>query len=613
MCNVVAYLLGICGNDNELAEKCIIYSYLKNKCIKYSDNSIIGKYLNGFTISNLLEPYDNSISLKTINDLLFIMEQLVSVEDKKINGVVYTPYEVKKYMINEINIEKISDKLYICDPACGCGSFLVSVAEYLHSTFKIKYKDIFNTYIYGVDILNHNIVKAKVLLSILALENGEEYDGEFNLITSNSLELNWELTFPTVFLHGGFDYVIGNPPYVSLKNMSDDVRMSLNSWMSSKCGNTDLYIVFYELALNIVNKKGTVAFITVNTFFSSLNARELRKIIANSNINMFIYNFNDKQLFDNIQSYNCISIMKKKNNGDSTITKFNAEVNDKGCLKSDKRKKVKITLKDTTSSEPWILLNKTQLNNLNKLQRFTRKLSDYLIRNGVATLKNDIYFFSPYEEDRNFFYLQKDGQKFKIEKMICRNIVKPNILKNEDDLVRLMEKAIFPYKIVDGNAVCYNENEMKEKFPMTLEYFYAKKSELDNRDKGHGNYEEWYAYGRKQGLYSKGIKLFLPYIAERPVAVLAKDEDLLYYCGNAIFVNNEHEGMFLKRIVESSVFAYYIRLISKPYANGFYSLSKAYIKDFSIPQFDEEEFNNFVLTTQENANRILIEKYKFKI
>lgn len=88
-----------------------------------------------------------------------------------------------------------------------------------------------------------------MLLTILALEYGENYNDAFNLIVGNSLEIEWSNAFPDVFNNGGFNYVVGNPPYVSLKNMSEEVKQSLKKWETAKYGNTDLYIVFYELAL----------------------------------------------------------------------------------------------------------------------------------------------------------------------------------------------------------------------------------------------------------------------------------------------------------------------------------------------------------------------------
>lgn len=604
------------NNDSLLVERKIIYQYLKAKGIDYKSNNIIRQYLASVELDDVANSedsisYDN-ISLTSMNELLVVMEQLVSDADKKMNGVVYTPYLIKKYMISEMNISIINNNVRICDPSCGCGSFLVSIAEYLHNKFSLNFDIIFRDFIYGVDILEHNIEKSRVLLTILALEYGENYEDSFNLIAANSLSLNWNQQFPSVFDNGGFDYVVGNPPYVSLKNMSEDVKSSLVTWKTANHGNTDLYIVFYELALSLLNDTGIIGYITINSFFSSLNARGLRRLIKESNVQFQIYNFADKQLFENVQSYTCISIIKKHNDDHSIIIKYDSELGDDGKIATDKRRKVTVVL-DNYEEEPWLLIGKTQLETIKKLQRFKHKLSDYAIKNGIATLKNDVFFFTPTRFDDIYYYFSKNDIEYKVEKSICRDIIKPNIIKVEEDLKAKMEKAIFPYKKINDEIICYTEDEFKDLFPHAYRYLYERKEVLSNRDKGAKEYEQWFAYGRSQGLNPKGIKVLIPYIAEHPVAVICTDVDLLYYCGNAIYVSCVEEAYFLKKIIESSMFEFYVRTTSKPYSSGFYSLSKAYIKEFSIPEFTPDEYQVICHGTQQDVNILLKKKYNVKI
>lgn len=607
----IAKLLGNSRN-NLFAEKQIIREYLSIKQINYMNNSLLQQYLSDDMISTSADLDFSKIKLNTMNDLLLLMEQLVSEDDKKINGVVYTPFEIKRYMITEMNIHINDEIVKICDPSCGCGSFLVSIAGHLHCKHNISFEDIFKHYIYGVDILEHNIIKAKVLLTILALEYGENYNDTFNLLVGNSLEIDWTNTFPDVFNNGGFNYVIGNPPYVSLKNMSEKVKQSLAKWETANYGNTDLYIVFYELALNLIRNNGIIGYITINSFFSSLNAKGLRKLIKESNVCFTIYNFADKQLFQDVQSYTCISILKKWDKN-TIITKYDSEITPDGVISTDKRKKVSIDLREL-NDEPWLLISKHCSSNIKKIQSFKRKLSDYAIKNGIATLKNDVYFFSPSNEDSVYFYFSKNGKAYKVERTVCRSIIKPNILKAGDDVISKLEQAIFPYKKNNNDElVCYPEDEFKMSFPNAYLYLSDYKGVLSYRDKGTKEYEEWFAYGRRQGLQTYGIKVLIPYIAKTPFGVISTDNDLLYYCGYAIYVNNYTEALFVKKILESSVFKYYIQNTSKPYSSGYYSLAKAYIKDFSIPEFTPEEYEKFISSSQEEADNALIQKYNIKM
>lgn len=81
----------------------------------------------------------------------------------------------------------------------------------------------------------------------------------------------------------------------------------------------------------------------------------------------------------------------------------------------------------------------------------------------------------------------------------------------------------------------------------------------------------------------------IPYIAERGVAVKFDREEVLFYCGYALFCENDEMMEVLKRIIESDVFWYYIENTSKPYSRGYMALAKNYIKNFGIPDISEKK------------------------
>ena len=130
------------------------------------------------------------------------------------------------------------------------------------------------------------------------------------------------------------------------------------------------------------------------------------------------------------------------------------------------------------------------------------------------------------------------------------------------------------------------------------------------RDKGNGKYEAWYAYGRTQGINNFGKKLLIPYISGSPIAILSMDENLLFYCGYALFSNDETELKILKTFLESNIFWYYIEHTSKPYSKGYMSFAKNYIQNFSIPNISENE-KNFLLSSPDKVvlNNWISQKY----
>ena len=109
---------------------------------------------------------------------------------------------------------------------------------------------------------------------------------------------------------------------------------------------------------------------------------------------------------------------------------------------------------------------------------------------------------------------------------------------------------------------------------------------------------------------NQGKKILLPYIADKPTAILSKDENMLFYCGYAVFANTDKELLILKKILTSDVFWNYIQNTSKSYSKGYKALAKNYIKDFGIPEFNEAD-EKFLLTTsnKNKINEFLYSKY----
>ena len=158
------------------------------------------------------------------------------------------------------------------------------------------------------------------------------------------------------------------------------------------------------------------------------------------------------------------------------------------------------------------------------------------------------------------------------------------------------------------------ESIFKEKFKGTYEYLKEHKSELAQRDKGKRSYENWYAYGRSQALNVKGKKLLFPYISNKPYFVYTDDEDLLFYNGYAIISDSEEELKVLQKLLTSSIFWYYIKHTSKPYAHDYFALSKNYIKNFGVYNFNSKD-KEYLLNTccPEQINSFFEEKYQIEI
>jgi len=135
----------------------------------------------------------------------------------------------------------------------------------------------------------------------------------------------WQLYFPRVFVeNGGFDIVIGNPPYVSTKGRTAKEK---NELLHCYGFADDLYSHFYFKALDICRLKGVVTFITPDTFFTTITKNNLRKLVLQNKLLELIHLGHD--VFDSAMVSTAICLIQKGNSVDNVTKVLNA----KGCKK----------------------------------------------------------------------------------------------------------------------------------------------------------------------------------------------------------------------------------------------------------------------------------------
>jgi len=601
---LVNKLLKISGDVTSI-EKALVYSFADKIAVDTNKSQWLKNYLSNIDYSIVDKVNQITESKLTLNELIAIFEMLVPQSEKKEKGVVYTPKIITKYIVSHtLNCDKIPTVL---DPSCGCGAFLVTAAEYMHERYGIPYSEIISSYLYGVDIDSNAIDRIKSLLSLIVLMNGEEEKCSFNFICSDTLD---KKTYDRLhkMQKNGFDCVVGNPPYVRNKNMSEDTKRHLTNWVSSSIGNVDLYIPFFEIGIKLLSDNGRLGYISPNSYLQGVNGRSLRKYLSDEQHQLEIIDFRDSQVFENVTSYTCITLIDKSVKTEA-IKYF--RLNETNTLENHTFSEYHYT--DFPDGKPWRMRESCIDEVIHKLESSGTPLSKWKIRNGLATLKNDIYFFSPIREDKTYYYRMYNEKEYKIEKNICIKVAKPNIIKSESELEQKMEIAIFPY--IHSNDTCslIKEDVFKSKYPETYKFLREYKYLLQERDKGHGNYPAWYAYGRTQGMNNFGKKLLIPYISGSPVAVLSEDPNVLFYCGYALISDNTEELKILKVFLESEAFWYYIYHTSKPYSKGYMAFAKNYIINFTIPELSEKE-RKYLLSSHDRKelDDFVWEKYNSK-
>ena len=154
-----------------------------------------------------------------------------------VTGAVYTPKDIRTLIINQV-LQKTKgeriDAIRVGDISCGCGGFLTDVAAVIHKETGKAYALIFKEQLYGVDIADYAVERTKIMLSLLAISEGEDYDFEFNVFQGDSVAFDFSKL-------GKFDIVIGNPPYVCSRNMMASTKESLSRWSRRRDRRRDIH------------------------------------------------------------------------------------------------------------------------------------------------------------------------------------------------------------------------------------------------------------------------------------------------------------------------------------------------------------------------------------
>ncbi|MGN0728053.1 Eco57I restriction-modification methylase domain-containing protein [Treponema sp.] len=230
--------------------------------------------------------------------------------------------------------------LKILDPACGSGAFLTAALTQLKTEHRrvfdflrtinndtmafAEYSDnsILENNLYGVDINEESVEITKLSLWLHTAQKDRKLTTLNNKIKcGNSLiddpavagekAFVWEKEFPEVFEKGGFDVVIGNPPYVRAELLlSKDITFYKNNFNVFN-PDGDLFSYFYEKGLSLLNENGIFGFIS-NTFDKTTSGKTLRDFIATKTTIEKYVDFTEVQIFSGATTYPIILILKKK-------------------------------------------------------------------------------------------------------------------------------------------------------------------------------------------------------------------------------------------------------------------------------------------------------------
>jgi hypothetical protein len=467
--------------------------------------------------------------------------------------------------------EKGTPPFRVLDMACGSGSFLLGAyqclldhclkwyIEHKPETFKKavykgprngqwrltieEKKRILTTHIFGVDIDPQAVEVSKLSLLLKVLEG--ETDQSFslsllpfsdralpnlagNIKCGNSLigpdyftgkliadpeemkrvnPFDWSQGFPAAMKAGGFDCVIGNPPYIRIQTMKEwaplEVEIYKELFRAGRTGNYDIYIVFVEQGLQLLNASGQLGFILPSKFFATDYGAALRGIIGQARSLRKVVDFGHAQVFDGASNYTCLLFLSRA----PLPAAMYSRVDNPGALSTGDPAGTVFESERITSA-PWSFAGTQETSIAEKICRQGVPLGQLPARiaRGSSSGDDDLFILTRREGN----VVTRDRQCVDVERDILRIPVYASDFGRYRFAPHSGELIIFPYDVSASGYTLKPEAVMKRDFPKAYSYLLERRKQLEERKQ----FKAWYGFSAPRSLdVHDSAHFFVPLLA----------------------------------------------------------------------------------------------------
>lgn len=458
--------------------------------------------------------------------------------------------------------------------------------------------------VYGNQILNNVGNNVKCGNTLVSYDITEQYStiikNEEQLLKTNPFDWRSEQGFAEIFNgNEGFDYIIGNPPYVEVKNYNVEYpfmhQYIKDNYQTTKNGKVDLSVAFIERGIELLNGNGKLGLIIQKRFFKTKYGKKIREFISSNQLLFQVIDFETTNLFKGRITYIASLILAKSQPDTVSFIKISnkseeipLKLQQLPTIEVDNSKFIEIP-SNGFDTNPWnfdnadLLSIKTEL--LNRHGNFGNFAK---VRVGIQVLWDRAYHLTVKSINENGTilcdsYLEND---FDIEIEACRPlIVNEKFYPFCSDATNTY--VIFPYDVVDGKKVQILFDEFCERYPLAGRYLSKNEATIKENVETYAD-DKWHLFTRENNHQRIEPKVLIPMTANDTFASITQNP--LNYCDNAnmFFVDipnkSENNLYAIASIINSTLFSVCARSIANPQQNGYFKFNKQFIEPIPFPK-----------------------------